>query len=408
MIPMVLLLSCESGPAAVETDSVETAPPGDTGGPDLEEVPPRIPDVIVDCTGGGDFVTIREAIAASPSGTKIGLRPCTYSEDVNFIGKSLDIFGIEGSARTTIHGSGYGAVVIANHGESVGTRLAGVTVTGGATEGYHGSGVAVDLAMLQFEDVVFTGNNVGYSVLFAGGAFLEFLDVAFVGNRVEPTGQITVMTNGSALAQRLTITCTDADYGMFMHNASLILDSDIDCGLVYGIYNQGNGVHLRRSRVHSVGIAVFSQDANDTRNERSYFYNSALIGGDVGVYSEFVNVHAENNIFWGGRVGIDLRYVNLESHVTSSYARGSVCGIQVAGDEVYELGWNAVADGSACASGHDTVDLSPGFVDAPDDFRLQANSPLIDAGDPDHDREDPDGSRNDIGMYGGREGWGQP
>ncbi len=408
MIPVALLLACDSGPTAVETDTVDTSAAVDTGIPDLEEAPPRVPDVIVDCGGGSDFVTIREAIAASPSGTKIGLRPCTYVGDIDFIGKSLDIFGIEGSAVTTIQGSGYGPVVLATHGESVGTRLAGVTITGGATDGYHGSGIGVDFAMVQLEDVVFTRNDVGLSVLYASGAFIELLDVSFDDNEVDPTGGITVMTNGSALAQRMTIDCADADYGMFMHNASLLLDSDVDCGRTYGIYNQGNGVHLRRSRVQSDGIAVFSEDRDDTRNERSFFYNSAMIGGDVAVLSAYTNVHAENNVFWGGRVGLDLRYVNAQSYVTNSYAWGSECGIQVPYGEVYELGWNAVADGSACASGHDTVDLAPGFVGAPDDFTLQANSPLIDAGDPDPDRRDPDGSRNDIGIYGGREGRGQP
>lgn len=411
-----LLLACGSGPApVVGTDSVESGspvdtggPPLDTSGPPLEEVPPRIPDVIVDCEGGADFVTIHEAIAASRSGTKIGLRPCVYVGDVDFIGKSLDIFGLEGSAVTTIQGSGFGPAVLADHGESVGTRLAGVTVTGGATDGYHGSGVGVDLALLQMEDVVFTRNDVGHSVLYANAAFLEFVDVSFLDNEVDPSGGITVTTNGSAVAQRLTIECTDAEYAMFMHNASLILDSDLDCGRVYGIYNQGNGIHLRRSRVQSDGIAVFSEDRDDTRNERSYFYNSALIGGDAAVVSAYMNVRAENDIFWGGRIGLDLRYVNLESRVTNSYARGSECGIQAPGDEVYELGWNAVSEGSACAPGHDTVALPPGFVAPPEDFRLQADSPLIDAGDPDDDRRDPDGSRNDIGIYGGREGGGQP
>lgn len=408
MTLLPLLLSCEPSHDSVGTDSVDTAPLADTDLAPLEEVPPRVPDVIVDCAGGADFVTIQDAIAASLSGTKIGLRPCIYHGDVDFIGKSLDIFGLDGSAVTTIQGSGYGPAVLANHGESVGTRLAGVTVTGGASDGYHGSGVAVDFALLQLEDVVFTHNDVGQSVLYASGAFLELIDVSFLDNEVEPTGGITVMTNGSALAQRLTIECTDADYGMFMHNASLLMDSDIDCGRTYGIYNQGNGVHLRRSRVQSDGIAVFSEDRDDTRNERSYFYNSALIGGDTAVLSAFVNVRAENNVFWGGRVGIDLRYVNAESYVTNSYARGSVCGVLVPFGEVYELGWNAVADGSSCASGHDTVDLAPGFVAAPEDFTLQETSPLIDAGDPDRDRRDWDGSRNDIGMYGGREGQGQP
>lgn len=396
--------AAEARAADSADDVVETVPGNDTGVPG-EEVPPEVPDVIVDCTGEGDFVTIGEAIAASGSGTKIGLRPCTYREDVDFRGKSLNIFGIEGSAATRIEGTGTGTVVKAIHGESLGTRLAGVTVTGGATRDYYGSGLSADLAVVMLEDVVFTGNDVGYSVLYSTGAFLELLDVSYEGNRVEPTGGIQVMNNGSTLAQRLSIECTGTDFAIYQHNAFILLDSDIDCGDRYGMHASAGGAHVRRSRIESAGIALYGADADDTRNERVWLYNSAFIGGEIAVSTLFMHVKAENNVFWGGAVGLDLQFGHVDSFVRNSAASGSTCPIRA--DGPYDLGWNAL-DGPDCATaGHDAVLGAPGFADAPDEFALDAGSALIDAGDPDPDSDDADGTRNDIGPGGGPEGGGQ-
>ncbi|MDP2316482.1 MAG: hypothetical protein Q8P41_26535 [Pseudomonadota bacterium] len=408
------LSACAGGPGDDGKDgdvdtSVEVIPgPDDDTGDPGEEVPARVPDVIVDCTGGADFLTIGDAIAGSRSGTKIGLNPCTYREDVDFIGKSLDIFGIEGSAVTFIEGSGSGAVVKANHGESVGTRLAGVTVSGGATAGYHGSGMSVDLAIVLVEDVVFTRNNVGYSVLYATGSFLEFLDVTYADNRVDPTGGIQVIDNGTYLAQRLTIGCTDADFAIYQHNAMILLDSDIDCGTQYGVYSAGAGAHVRRSRVESGGVGLYGGDTDDTRNERVWLWNSTFIGGDTAVSALYTHVKAENNVFWGGEIGLDLQHVHLESYVWNSAASGATCGFRTDAATTYDLGWNADLGADCGAVAHDSVTAAPGFVDAPDDFTLEATSPLIDAGEPDDDSEDVDGTRNDIGIYGGPEGQGQP
>lgn len=404
---MIALLGCvaseHSEPTPVVTvPDVDTTweelpdAPEDTG-PYGEEVPPRVPDVVVDCEGGGDYTTIGAAIAGSTSGTAIGLRPCTYLEDVDFNGKSLDIFGIDGSAVTFIQGSGTGAVVKANHGESVGTRLAGVTVSGGATVGYHGSGLSTDLAILQLEDVVFTGNDVGRSVVYSTASFLEFLDVSFLDNTVDPGDGLLLFDDGSLVAQRLEVRCTDAVFAIFQHNAMLLLDSDLRCGTEHGVYSDGSGAHIQRSRIQSAGVAIYSADVDDTRNERLWLSNSSFIG-ETAAYALYTHVKADNNVFWGEQVGFDLQYVHADSFVRGSVLTGATCGLRA--DASYDLGWNADSGAGCGAVTRDGV-TGAGFVAAPEDFTLLADSPLIDAGDPDDDRDDVDGTRNDVGMFGG-------
>ncbi len=59
------------------------------------------------------------------------------------------------------------------------------------------------------------------------------------------------------------------------------------------------------------------------------------------------------------------------------------------------------------------ISVNPKFVGEPSNFRLAANSPLINAGNPEQMYLDTDGSRNDMGVYGGPFGsyfgnWGSP
>jgi hypothetical protein len=380
----------------------ETGDSGDTG----ETEPVETPDVVVDCNGGADYTTIGAAITASHSGTKIGLRPCAYHEDVDYAGKALDIFGIEGSSQTTIQGTGAGPVVKLKHGETLGTRLAGVTITGGAMDGdYYDAGMRVDGAVVKLEDVVFTGNDGGYGVLYGSGSFFEATDITFTGNRSQSDGGTVLLDNGSFLGTRTAITCTSGSWGLYEHNSTILLDSAIDCGRTYGIDVEGGEIHLRRTRVESAGTAVFGEDSDDTRNERMWFFNSILVGGDTAAYASYMHVKADNAAFWADRTGLELDHAHVETFVTNSVAVGGNCGIKGEG-YAYDLGWNAVqGDGGNCrADGYGTITADPMLVDAPTDFHLKAGSPLIDAGNPDADYEDVDGSRNDVGPYGGSEG----
>jgi len=57
--------------------------------------------VIVDCTGGGDFLTIQEGVDAAVGGDTVLIRPCVYTESVVVTGKSLTLRG-SGAQVTTL------------------------------------------------------------------------------------------------------------------------------------------------------------------------------------------------------------------------------------------------------------------------------------------------------------------
>lgn len=391
-------------------DSVETVP-GDTAADTGPAVEPDPPDVVVDCAGGGDFVTIAEAMAASTSGTRIGLRPCTYVEDLDFAGKSLDVFGIEGSAVTILQGTGGGPVVTATRGESVGTRLAGVTVTGGAAADGYGSALRVDAAVLELDDVVVQGNERGYAVMYATGAHLDLVDVAFRDNRVMRGGMVVLLDNGSMVAERLEIVCDDdrIEYGLYEHNSTLLLDSRVACGTAAAILVTGGELQARRTEARGGAYGLYAGDNEDDPNERLWLHNSAFAGDEAGALAYYMYVKARNVVFHGGRVGLDLYGARADSWVESSAAVGTACGFRTDG-VAPAWAWNAVdGTGASCrAQGAATIEGDPRFVDTSVDFALAADSPLVDAGDPDPDRDDADGTRNDVGRYGGPDALGPP
>lgn len=374
---------------------------GDTGGGEVPDEPE--PTVVVDCNGAGDYLTITEAILASRSGDRIGLKPCTYVESIDYIGKALDIYGLAPRESVILAAASRGPVVTAVRGESVGTRLAHVTLTGGS--GGYGSALYVDRALFTLEDAVVRDNGTASSTFYQNAASVRLIDVtAFDNTTSSREGMELVGTDGSLHAQGFHLTCGNAPYGIYQHLDLLMTDSTMDCADAdYALVVSRGEVHLRRSRVEGGSVGLYAEDKDDTRNERAWMFNTILVGSEYGASTAYMRVKARNSVFWGGTRGLALNAPHAESYLYSSAFIGSRCGIDDDGDP-YLAGWNAVGESPLCGfAGADTVSGDPLFVDAPEDFHLLEGSPLIDAGDPDEGENDDDDTRNDIGAYGGPE-----
>ena len=366
---------------------------------------PETPDVVVDCTGAGDYRTIQSAIRDSVSGTKIGLAPCVYEEEINFLGKTLDIFSLEGAEVTTIQSDGSGAVVNARRGEGPGTRLAGVTLTGGG--GNYGSALYINYSVLALDHVVMTGNNGAKAVIAAEGVALALTDVGMKDNSVTTDGSLILIDNGSLILQRTELDCGAAPMALYVHNSSLVLDSQITCpDAESAVVVDGGELHMRRSRVEGKTSAITAKDRDDTRNERLWLYQSEFVGQGKAVTASYMHIKAEHDVFWGSEAGLSLSNCHDDAYVENSAILGGTCPLTNSGGALAS-NWNAFGEGTACTvATNGAVTGDPLFADAPTDFRLHANSPLVDAGQP--DKEDPDATRADIGVYGGKESAGEP
>lgn len=396
----------ETGGEALDSAELVTDS-GDPGTPIpvFEPTPyvPGTPDVTVDCNGAGDFRTINEAIAASTSGTSIGVAPCTYTETINFGGKALDIFSLQGAESTVIDADGDGVVVVAARGEGPGTRLAGFTLTGGRSD--YASAVYVETAMLTLDHVLITGNQTSYSVMYASGAAVDLVDVRVEDNDVSRDGAPIVTDNGYMRAERFYLSCGNATYGLYEHNVTLLLDSEISCGDAdYAVAVSGGELHARRSRIVGDQIGIYGEDNPDTRNERLWLFNTAVVANGTAATISFMHLKIENSVFHGRQGGLLMSNCHVESYAYNSAFVGGSCPLEGDGT-AFLAGWNGYQRGEACrVDAFAGVAGDLGFFDAPADFRLMAGSPLIDAGNPEDSFRDADGSRCDVGVYGGPEG----
>jgi parallel beta-helix repeat protein len=115
-----------------------------------------------------DQPTIQAGIGAATHGDTVLVSPGRYVERVNFSGKAIVVVGEGGPAVTVIDGDHGGAVVTFSSGEGRASVLRGFTITNGA--GFSGGGVTVSSASPTIESNVITGNTgcdgVGINVSF--------------------------------------------------------------------------------------------------------------------------------------------------------------------------------------------------------------------------------------------------
>ena len=88
----------------------------------------------VDLGGGGQFTSLGAAIDAASSGDRIEVAPGTYIEDLDLVGKELQIVGTGGSAQTFLVSTGGSEPTVRmSNGEGPGTLLEGFDISGANT-----------------------------------------------------------------------------------------------------------------------------------------------------------------------------------------------------------------------------------------------------------------------------------
>lgn len=383
--------------------SVETGE--DTGEETGDSVPVYTPDWTVDCNGAGDHTTIQAAIEAAHSGDDIEVMPCVYHERLDYLGKTLNVYGAEGSAHTTIDGGYEGTVVNVESGEGEGTRLAGFRIQGGY-DASAGSAVEVGGSVLALDDVVLSGNGVGMWVLQATGGWVDAIDVVIGWNEVQPKGGAIYTDGGTFVGERLTVDCGAGVYGIYAHVPLILADSEITCAAGSGIYNYHGEMDLRRIVVTGGQYGVYSPDEEDSPTERVRIYNSAIGSDTVGAYFFWQTVEVYNSVLWGAQSAMEIVNLGSGSQLKNSVLLNSACGIS--GDKTrfsvsYTDFWNNTSD--LCnVTASTPLRVDPMFTAFPGDLSLLRGSGLVDAGDPAAAWEDLDGSRNDVGVYGGPAG----
>ncbi|MBC8277255.1 MAG: right-handed parallel beta-helix repeat-containing protein, partial [FCB group bacterium] len=329
------------------------------------------------------------------------------------------------SSNVTINNSLITGNSSINHGGGVYCNAAGPTISNNTIDGnsalYWGSGIYCDNSNPDIFNNTITGNYVTDSLGKGGGICLQFNSNPNIDGNII-TGNSAIFCGGGIYCQSSIpvingnyISGNSSDYGggiyCYLDCSSDITDNNIN-GNIAGLY--GGGIYL-----HSNSDAVIERNiicnnsvttyygggihcglsapiiSNNTISENS----SAGLGG--GMYFNnssptIFNVIVENNNGDGGISFRDsptstLTYSDIFNNVNGSFSGNTIPA---------NLGaiTTTNANGDSCDV-FNNIFLDPLFSTNPDSlYRLTADSPCIDAGDP-ASPVDPDGTIADMGAY---------
>ncbi len=175
--------------------------PGDPGPGDA-----NISDPYEDGTPEHPFDMIQEAIDVARTGVRIMVRPGTYFETIDMLGKSVEVNGFNSDDASilplpVIDGEGKGTVVRCTHGEDPNCILRGLVITGG--KGWQAGGILCVGSSPTILNCLIVGNRA--TALNAGGGIhcedskAVFINCTISGNHGGSAGAGVCLSNSRAI-----------------------------------------------------------------------------------------------------------------------------------------------------------------------------------------------------------------
>ena len=243
--------------------------------------------IVVDQGGGGDWMTIGEAVAAASSGDEIEIVAGTYTELVDLSGTDLQLRQQTSADVVVIDGEDVRRCLVCTSGESSSTTFTGLTFANGSTPDYGGC-IWIDDASPVFTNCTITGGNA----IHGAGVFVTGSLASPDFNSVTIESCTASQRGGGLSALQSTVTmidCTIQDNiagtlsgGMTIENQAVLSMSDsfvlnnelggigfltagvssIDSTTVSGNDSiEGGGLRISSSDVQVTGCVISNNDA---------------------------------------------------------------------------------------------------------------------------------------------------
>ncbi|MFH1998128.1 MAG: right-handed parallel beta-helix repeat-containing protein [Planctomycetota bacterium] len=261
----------------------------------------------------GEYSTIQAAIDAASDFDEVHVAPGTYFENINFLGKRIELLGTGGPEITTINGNQTGSVVTFQNGEVETSVLNGFTVTNGSGTLEDGKVVGGNIYCWQASPRIKNNHVRLNAYVERGGGFYGLNSNAILEtNRFEKSpaylGCAICFNGGSPVIHENLISRNTGGIGIGM---SLMGTHDVEVSenLIssnIGDY-QGGGIDIYQSSLVTV--------------EGNYFLgNDNSSGGwGAGLYSDASNgVQIRNNTFEANIAGHEGGgiYIEHTSNIT--------------------------------------------------------------------------------------------
>jgi len=338
-----------------------------------------------------DFSTIQEGINNSVNGDTVLVQPGTYTENINFNGKNISLFG-EDRESTIIDGGQNGSVVTFENSESNQAVLKNITISNGYSEEGGGGIKCLTNSSPILERLIISNN---YTTESGGGIFCSTANPIIINSEIINNtsdwnaGGIYIVNGSGVQLIELIISGNHAQNdggGILSLSHSNLLISNTVISNNTAVSGGGGGAQFGDSSPLIINTTISNNVTGD--------------GGALLVYQDSSPVLI-NSILWSNYPNeISFRSNHSPSEITISY-----CDIQGGEDGIttYNNGIVFWENGN--------FDADPLFS-APDNegYSLLLGSPAIDAGSPDldddgitwendPDDQDPDGTRMDLGAY---------
>ena len=351
-----------------------------------------------------DQPTIQAAINTANNGDTVLVAPGTYVENLNFNGKAITVTSSGGPGVTIVDGNAVAPVAVFVNNETSASVLTGFTLRNGMTDFSGllwgcGGGIVISYASPTIANNVITGNHAvcGIGIEIVGGSAI------IRGNTVTGNSQaggddgggggIDVSDGDPAIIGN-TITNNSIDGGgvgggiSVSHFSSPTIQNNYIAG--NSAFNHGGGINLNNAS----GVVVV---------QNIIVNNSAGAGGSgggmyvlapAGAADVIVNNTIAGNTAYDGTSGIysdafSSAVISNNIVVAAAGQNAIVCSPLISNlpnfshNDVFAPGgqaWSSNCAGFAQSNGNISAD--PRFVDATNgNYRLQASSPAIDAGD---------------------------
>ncbi len=342
-----------------------------------------------------DFETIQEAIEAAEDGDEIHVAPGEYVENIDFLGKDIAVIGSpDDPSQTIIDGGGERSVVSFEERVTDAALLSGFTITNGAGTSFafgemYGGGIFIVQSDVIIEHCIIRDNHVGdqFGEPCGGGiacyGWIEdthptIRDCEIYDNTSEGYGGgISILAGCNSVLERVNIHDNTAGRGGGVH-----IGGQCAVDISYSEINDN------RAEIFGGGLEVSMTALTNLQNVTIVGNVANNFGGGTFCLNGG-RISAVNSVFWGN----EPQAVGFLDGGEPNAISLAYCDVEEGEDGIEnnnngEVDW---LDGN--------VNADPLFVD-PDngDYRLTADSPCIDAGDP-NGEPDPDGTRADMGAY---------
>lgn len=333
----------------------------------------------------GSCRSIQEALDKASSGDLVIVRPGTYYENIDFLGKSIRLQSDIGPEFTIIDGCQAGSVVTFSAGDGQLPVLEGFTITNGSgTPGQHNPATTYGGGIYCEADIcpTITGNIItgNTGVTFGGGIFIHFCAPLITANVIannqagDGGGVYFIGPAGGGKAG------SPGKRGIY---APLIADNVIRDNTATA--RRGGGVlchghsHLvannlifgNHAAVAGGGIECYSalNIVNNTVSGNSAGIAGGGISSGGGAFVQITNTILWNNTAPQGKeILVGGGTFPCEIHMEHSDCTGGSSSIHIDAGGTFRLL-------------HGNISTDPGFVDAADnDFHITLGSPCRDAG----------------------------